>query len=80
MSETNAAPKPEMKYISPEEMERQFYKILVREGMKDDNATTCAKVFTQNSVDGVYTHGVNRFPRFVQYIQEKHVRTDAEPG
>jgi 3-dehydro-L-gulonate 2-dehydrogenase len=79
MSETNAAPKPEMKYISPEEMERQFYKILVREGMKDDNATTCAKVFTQNSVDGVYTHGVNRFPRFVQYIQEKHVRTDAEP-
>jgi 3-dehydro-L-gulonate 2-dehydrogenase len=51
----------------------------VREGMKEDKATTCAKVFTENSIDGVYTHGVNRFPRFVQYIKDKHVITDAEP-
>ncbi|MCW3079542.1 3-dehydro-L-gulonate 2-dehydrogenase [Segetibacter sp.] len=79
MSENNTKPTAQMRRIFPEEMERQFYKILVRDGMNADKATTCARVFTENSVDGVYTHGVNRFPRFVQYIKDKHVITEAEP-
>ncbi|MGI8634040.1 MAG: 3-dehydro-L-gulonate 2-dehydrogenase [Segetibacter sp.] len=68
-----------MKRISVEEIENVFYSILKREGMDEMKAKTCARVFTENSADGVYTHGVNRFPRFVQYIKEKHVITDVEP-
>ena len=37
-------------------------------------------VFTSSSVDGIYTHGVNRFPRFVQYIKEGFVKADAMPS
>lgn len=79
MSENQTQPALVMKRISFEEMEDRFYTILIRQGLKENKARTCARVFTENSVDGVYTHGVNRFSRFVQYIQEKHVLTDAEP-
>ena len=40
----------------------------------------CAGVFTNNSIDGVYTHGVNRFPRFIEYIQKGYINIQAEPS
>lgn len=79
MSQDKIQQAPVMKLISVEEMEEQFYTILLREGLEEKKARTCARVFTENSIDGVYTHGVNRFPRFIQYIREKHVITNAEP-
>src|SRR5262249_23548911 len=42
-------------------------------------AKQCAAVFTNNTVDGVYTHGVYRFPRFIEYIKKGVVIPDAEP-
>src|SRR6478609_7801505 len=65
--------------ISPQEMQQQFAAILQKEGFSEERALRCAKIFTINSVDGVYTHGVNRFPRFVKYIKEKHIVPEADP-
>jgi 3-dehydro-L-gulonate 2-dehydrogenase len=79
MDENNTMPVVKMQRIPFQEMENIFYSILKNEGLDETKAKTCARVFTENSLDGVYTHGVNRFPRFVQYIKEKHVITDAEP-
>jgi len=59
--------------VSHSEMESLFYKILIQRGFSNDKARTCANIFTSNSLDGVYTHGVNRFPRFVNYIVEGHI-------
>lgn len=56
-----------------------FKEILLRKGFSEQKASTCATIFADNSVDGVYTHGVNRFPRFIKYIADGHVRPDAEP-
>jgi 3-dehydro-L-gulonate 2-dehydrogenase len=61
------------------QMQDVFEKILLKNGMPTDRAHTCAEIFTQNSIDGVYTHGVNRFPRFVQYLRDGYVIADAEP-
>lgn len=69
-----------MIYVAKEEMQEQFTSILTRHGFSKTKATQCAEVFTSNSLDGVYTHGVNRFPRFVQYIKEGFVKVDAEPS
>jgi 3-dehydro-L-gulonate 2-dehydrogenase len=79
MAETASVPEPVMKTIAFEEMENRFFDILVKLGFREDKAKSCARVFTENSADGVYTHGVNRFPRFVQYVKDKHVLPDAEP-
>ena len=59
--------------ISPEELTQTFKRILLRIGFPDQPAAICASVFTNNSVDGVYSHGVNRFPRFVAYTKDGHI-------
>ena len=69
-----------MIYIAKEEMQEKFTTILTRHGFSKTKAAQCAEVFTSNSLDGVYTHGVNRFPRFVQYIKEGVVKVDAVPS
>ncbi|MEO7531265.1 MAG: Ldh family oxidoreductase, partial [Sediminibacterium sp.] len=61
------------------EMEKYFTEILIQEGFTQENAIRCAEIFTDNSIDGVYTHGVNRFPRFVKYVREGYVKPDALP-
>src|SRR5690606_34344884 len=63
----------------PHEMEEIFFTILSTHGFKSDKARTCARIFMENSLEGVYTHGVNRFPRLVQYIREGVVQVDHEP-
>lgn len=54
--------------ISPKEMQDRFTEILIKHGFNHEMAEQNAKIFTENSVDGVYTHGVNRFPFFVEYV------------
>jgi len=61
------------------EMTNQFRKILLQEGFEPRKADQLAKVFSQNSLDGVYTHGVNRFSRFIDYTRRGMVIKDAEP-
>ena len=43
-------------------------RVLVRRGMAEDRATACARLFADTSRDGVYSHGLNRFPRFIRMI------------
>lgn len=54
-------------------MQQTFTKVLTKNGFSTERAAMCARVFADNSLDGVYTHGVNRFPRFVTTIQEGQV-------
>lgn len=69
-----------MVLIPQAEMQETFFAILTGVGFTKGKAKTCAEIFTANSVDGVYTHGVNRFPVFVNYVQEGLVDKDAEPS
>ena len=64
--------------VTAEEMKNVFYKILVRHDFDEQKALRCAEIFTETSVDGVYTHGVNRFPVFIEYVQKKYVNPHAE--
>ena len=65
--------------VSAADMQLCFENILLSKGFKKDKALEIASVFTNNSVDGVYTHGVNRFPRFVEYTQKGYVHKEAVP-
>ena len=60
-------------------MESEFLRILKKKGFSSDKAGTCASIFTQNSLDGVYSHGVNRFSLFVKFIDKKYVMVNNEP-
>src|SRR5215210_8419025 len=63
--------------VQPDEMRSRFYDVLLKHGMNEEKADRCAEIFTSNSVDGVYTHGVNRFVKFIQYIQKEYIKKDA---
>src|SRR5829696_1278690 len=71
---------PRFIQVGADEMKSQFYQVLLQCDFREDRAMQCAEIFTSNSVDGVYTHGVNRFPTFVRYVKEGLVRKDAEPS
>ncbi len=70
----------DIKRIPEDEMQSLFRQILIKHGMGHRKAEKCAEIFTLNSLEGVYSHGVNRFPRFVKYIDEGYIKTDAEPA
>ena len=57
----------------------QLYQKLIEEGFATDRADLCADIFASNSRDGVASHGVNRFPVFVDYVRRGMVDKDAEP-
>jgi len=68
-----------MNRIPFEEVERQLANVLTRLGFSALRAQTCARLFAETTCDGVYTHGINRFPRFVATIRNGSVLVDAEP-
>jgi 3-dehydro-L-gulonate 2-dehydrogenase len=53
-------------------------KALLEIGFEENRAALCARLFTDSSLDGVYSHGVNRFPRFMETIRNGVVDIDAE--
>lgn len=59
--------------VSYEELELKFKTILVSRGFTEKNAKDAAGVFAQNSLDGIYSHGVNRFPRVVSYLDKGEI-------
>ena len=60
-------------------MQQCFTAILQQLGFDSGRAQQCAEIFTNNSIDGVYTHGVNRFPRFAKYVRDGIVKINASP-
>jgi 3-dehydro-L-gulonate 2-dehydrogenase len=70
---------PKSLTISAKEMHKTLKTILLKHNFSKKKSEECATIFTQNSVDGIYTHGINRFPRFVQYIQKGYVIPEAKP-
>jgi len=67
-------------FVTYENMKSEFARILANLGFSDSKADRCAEIFAVNSLEGVYSHGVNRFPKFIMYVKKGYVKPDAEPG
>jgi 3-dehydro-L-gulonate 2-dehydrogenase len=53
--------------------------VLLKEGFEQQRASLCAQLFANASCDGVYSHGLNRFPQFVRMIKSGIIAIHAEP-
>lgn len=60
-------------------MQAVIQQAFVGAGMSRQSAEICASVHTQSSCDGVYSHGLNRVARFVEYIHKGWVDVHAQP-
>ncbi len=65
--------------VQYDDMRNEFERVLLKYDFTPSKARECARVFTENSLEGVYSHGANRFPRFIHDIKTKHVLVNAEP-
>ena len=65
-----------MMRIPYETMVSEFERILKKKGFKEDRARAAATIFAQNSLAGVYSHGLNRFPRVVEYLEKGEIDPD----
>ncbi|GAB3536886.1 3-dehydro-L-gulonate 2-dehydrogenase [Pontibacter brevis] len=65
--------------VSFEELKAAFKRVLLKVDFEEDRAEQCAQIFAENSRDGVYSHGLNRFPVFVQMVKDGLIQVDAEP-
>jgi 3-dehydro-L-gulonate 2-dehydrogenase len=54
--------------------------VLIKTGFETDRSALCARLFVDTSRDGVYSHGLNRFPRFMQTIKNGLVDVHARPA
>ena len=48
-------------------------------GFREAKAEMLSKTFMESSLDGVYSHGLNRFPRFHKNVKQGYVHPNAEP-
>jgi 3-dehydro-L-gulonate 2-dehydrogenase len=65
--------------ISYQEIYDNLLTVLLKIGFATDRAELCARLFTDTSRDGVYSHGLNRFPRFIETIRNGVVDLRAQP-
>ena len=68
-----------MLYLPFEELVQTLCSALERAGFDGARAARLADVFARNSLEGVYSHGVNRFPRFLNSVASGAVDRDAVP-
>lgn len=59
--------------ISYNDLFSKFKEILVKRGLDKVRAEETAKIFASNSLDGVYSHGVNRFPKMIELIDKGYI-------
>lgn len=62
-----------------EVMLKEFERVLLKKGLDKKIASEAATNFANTSLDGVYSHGINRFPRVISYIDNKVINVEAEP-
>ena len=70
---------PDLHRVPFEVVEQTLTASLIRLGCSPDRAAHCAHLFADTTADGVYTHGVARYPRLVKMIGLGQVHLDAEP-
>lgn len=64
--------------VKYEVMLNEFKRVLLKYGFSEENAQAAAEIFTQNSMAGVFSHGLNRFPRVVEYLQKGEIDPKVE--
>ena len=48
-------------------------------GLTEAQAEKCAEIHTESSLEGIESHGLNRVPRFAEYVQKGWVDIKAKP-
>lgn len=56
-----------------EDMVKEFKRVLIKYNFNEKQAQDAAEIFAQNSMAGVFSHGLNRFPVVVNYLKKGEI-------
>ncbi|MEP2281229.1 3-dehydro-L-gulonate 2-dehydrogenase [Maribacter sp.] len=63
--------------ISSIEMKSVLESLFIKNSFTKAQATVLAKIHTESTLDGIYSHGINRVPAFIDYINKGLIKTSA---
>ncbi len=63
--------------VKYEVMLNEFQRVLEKYGFNGQDAHEAAEIFAQNSLAGVYSHGLNHFPRVIDYLKKGEIDPSA---
>jgi len=64
--------------ISFSELESTLQKLFVSYNFSPEKAALLARVYADSTLDGVFSHGINRVPLFIEYIKKGLVKINNE--
>ena len=67
-----------MTRIPLNEMQGLLHQLFIKYHFTEERAALLVKVFSEKTLDGVASHGLNRVPLFINYIQKGIVKVEAE--
>jgi len=56
-----------------------LHRAMLQLGLQGERAAQCARLFAETTRDGVYTHGIERFPRFATMVANGCIDVAASP-
>lgn len=65
--------------VTFDQLKQEFIRVLLSRKMNPETADACADMFARTTESGVYSHGVNRFPRFIQQLDNGDIIPNALP-
>jgi 3-dehydro-L-gulonate 2-dehydrogenase len=68
-----------MQCVTLQALSQEFRRVLDKYGFTPEKSELCARIFTENTRDGVLSHGVNRFSEFIEFVRRGLVKAAAEP-
>lgn len=68
-----------MERVAYDRLHAELRRVLLGVGFAAERAELCATLFAEASRDGVYTHGLNRFPRFIRNILDGDIDPHGQP-
>lgn len=57
---------------------QEIFRVFKKYGLSKEKAEICARIHTESTYDGIYSHGTGRVARFVEYLKNGWVDPEAE--
>lgn len=68
-----------MPLVTVDQLQNEYERILLKRGMEKASATKLAAGFVEMANEGTYSHGINRFPVFIEQVDQGQIKLDATP-
>jgi 3-dehydro-L-gulonate 2-dehydrogenase len=68
-----------MTKVTFHEMKETVKRAFLNTGLNEVQADICAQIHTESSCDGIFSHGLNRVARFVEYVNNGWITLNTQP-